>query len=171
MMTMISFRRAVRKYAADELDSFENTMHVSLPRSYREYLINVGVGDQTPARLSLLEDWRQPYSSEEMPDEYLSQPFQFTEAWNDRTLVNEVMRWDSPYFDPALLRGSMRIVNLGDESYYLLVVTGSEREHVWCDDRAGNATGISPLQQTNGARVRIEDYLLNPDGGFRRRLP
>ena len=142
-----------------ELEEFETRMNVRLPDAYKRYLMDTGAGELTSSRVSLLEDWCQPYDEAALSPTFLSEEFPYREAWNDLRLIDEDKGWRSPYYDPALFRGSMRIVNIGCEGYYLLVVTGEERGNVWVDDRARTAAGIYPLQRPGRERVRIDDYL------------
>ena len=130
-----------------------------LPKLYKQYLIDVGAGTFTRSRVTLLEDWAQPYGESELPSTFLAQAFPHHHAWNDRDLLEIGEGWKSPYFDPLLFRGSMRIVNTGCEEYYLLVVSGEESGNVWVDDRVPSGTGIYPLQGTVQDRVTIGDYL------------
>jgi hypothetical protein len=130
-------------------------MHVTLPEAYRVYLMQVGWGK----RLSALEEWCQPYSSTELPGDFLSQPFPFREAWNDVGLKGPVAGWRAAYYDPLLFRGAMRIVNLGCEGYELLVISGAERGNIWSDHRADSSGGIYPLARHGRPRVTIAEYL------------
>jgi len=150
---------ATRKYTARELSAFEREMKVSLPEDYKRYLVEVGAGEFTRSKLSLLEDWCQPDSPQELPADFLSQPFPFEGTWNDLSLVDREMGWKAPYFDPLWYRGSMRIQNLGCESYRLLVVSGKERGNLWCDDRASSAKGIYPFTWGRRQRVTIGEFL------------
>jgi hypothetical protein len=143
-----------------ELLDFERTMGVLLPDAYRRYLREVGAGELNAQQgISLLEEWCQPSSPDELPADFLSQPFPFRESWNDLALLDLKAGWDAPYFDEMLFRGSMRIKNRGCEDYHLLVVSGDERGHIWCDERAGSKKGIYPLQRDGRRRVTVDEYL------------
>ena len=161
-MTMITDPMATRRYRDEELAAFEERIGIRLPSSYKAYLVQVGAGEFTGSKVSLLEEWCQPYSEEELPSTFLSTPFAFREAWNDRTLIDPALGWRAPYYDKLLFRGAMRIVNVGCETYYLLVVSGAEAGNMWCDDRAGTQSGIFPLSVL-GRRATFEDYIQNPD--------
>src|SRR3954465_3792057 len=150
---------AAHKYSAQELSAFEHEMRVSLPEDYKKYLMEVGGGESLGSKLSLLEDWCQPNSPEELPADFLSQPFPFEEAWNDLRLLDPETRWKAPYFDPLWYRGSMRIQNLGCESYRLLVVSGKERGNLWCDERVTATKGIYPLTWGRRQRATIGEFL------------
>lgn len=148
-----------RRYSSTELDDFENRKGVRLPSAYRQYLTEVGAGEFTVSRVSLLEEWSQPSHEQDLPPDFLSAAFPYREAWNDSQLLDDAKGWHAAYYDPLLFRGSMRIVNVGGEAYYLLVVSGDEYGNVWVDDRARSAAGIYPLQRPDGGRVTIRDYL------------
>jgi hypothetical protein len=160
MMSLIN-RKVVGKriYSETELRSFEETMGVSLPAVYRRYLNKVGAGERFGSKVSLLEDWCQPYFSEELPTDFLARPFPHRKAWNDLSLLNPALGWKSAYFDRLLISGSMRIGNLGDEGYYVLVVSGPERGYLWCDERVSANRGIYPLESRRGKRITIDRYL------------
>jgi len=154
----------VRTYQESEIATFEHRMGIALPEAYRRFLRDVGAG-RLPGRpagiegLSLLEDWCQPQSSEDLPEDFLRRPFAFTEAWNDLTLRSSGEGWSAPYYDTLLCRGSMRIRNTGCEGYHLLVVSGTERGNVWADERVNAGRGIFPLASGPQPRTTIGEYL------------
>lgn len=150
-----------RRYSEQELVEFERAMRIVLPDAYRQYLCQVGAGLFTPSKVSLLEDWCQPYAAEELPADFLAQEFPHNTTWNDMTLLREQAGGQSPYFDRMLFRGSMRIGNLGCEAYDLLVVSGPERGTIWWDERASSRAGIHPRTGPHGGRLRVEDHLAN----------
>jgi len=137
-------------------------MGVRLPIEYKNYLINVGAGEYTGSHVSLLEEWCQPRSEEEMPAGFLAQPFPHRERWIDLSLADKGKGWESDYYGELLYRGSMRIVNVGCESYYLLVVCGDEYGTVWADKRASEGAGIFPLWSRSGKHLSIGEYLQRP---------
>lgn len=145
-----------RRYSPSELTEFEAHWRSTLPATYRTYLTMVGGG--LGLRVDLLENWCEPYSVEDLSPEYLREPFPHRQAWNDTSLIKHALGFRSPYFDPKLTQGSMRITNMGCECYRLLVITGPERGSVWVDDRADYG-GIRPLFDRRGKRVTIDAYL------------
>jgi hypothetical protein len=144
-----------RRYSEHELADFEAAMGIVLPDAYRRYMRDHGAA----LKLSALEEWCQPNSPADLPPDFLAQPFPHGSPWNDRALFKKEEGWQSAYFDEMLFRGSMRIANLGCEAYDLLVVSGTERGNIWCDERASAGTGIYPRTGPNGDRLRIEEYL------------
>ena len=149
----------VRKYTLDELRGFEARMGVALPQAYRRYLTERGAGEDLRSKVSLLEDWCQPESEDEMPSGFLSRPFPWTDRWNDLTLVDPAEGWKARYYSAEWWQGSMRIQNLGCEAYRLLVITGQERGNIWCDERVSSGGGIFPLAWGKSPRVTIDELL------------
>jgi hypothetical protein len=147
------------RYTGAELADFEHTMGIRLPTAYRFYLRLFGWADPMRGGLSSLEDWCQPCSPEDLPTDFLRQPFPFTEAWNDLTQLDPDAGWAAPYFDDMYFRGAMRIKNLGCEGYHLLVVSGPERGTVWADERGNASLGVYPLRRWGQRRVGIGRYL------------
>jgi hypothetical protein len=139
----------------DEVIAFEHAHGVVLPESYRKAVLDLGYGLDS-RNLSSLEDWCQPRLPEEMPDGFLRTPFPHHSAWNDRSQFSG--GWDCPYFNVEHWAGAMRIVNLGCERYYALVVTGPERGTVWLDGRA-DGIGIVPLVGVKGKHADFEALL------------
>lgn len=144
-----------RVYAEEELLAFERAKGVSLPSAYRSYLLKVGAG----AKVSLLEDWCQPYSEAELPSDFLTQRFPHSAPWNDLRLLSPAHGWRSQYFDPLFFCGAIRIANLGCEAYRLLVVSGPERGNIWCDDRVRSNGGIYPIVSWRAKRLTVDRYL------------
>ena len=136
----------------DEVIAFERAHGIELPESYRKAVLDLGYG-LDHRNLSSLEDWCQPRLPEEMPDGFLRAPFPHSSAWNDRSQFSG--GWDSPYFSVDHWSGAMRIVNLGCELYYVLVITGPARGTIWLDGRA-DATGIVPLVDARGQHADFE---------------
>jgi hypothetical protein len=151
--------RTKRKYSSGELAEFERTMRVELPEAYKRYLRDVGAGDGLGRGVSLLEDWCQPYSTDELQPGFLAEGFPHTEAWNDLALLDAKAGWRSKYFDASLFRGAIRICNLGCEAYHLLVISGTERANIWTDERVSAKKGIYPLSSPDGRRTTVAEYL------------
>jgi hypothetical protein len=156
------------RYKPEEVAAFERTMGIELPGAYKAYLMDVGAGFMCGSRVALLDEWCEPDDPKDLPNDFLAQPFPHSESWNDITIDDATRGWDSPYFDPWLCRGSMRIQSLGCGEYLLLVVSGSERGNLWHDARAishiagghgGARRGIVPKISSAGERVTIEEYL------------
>jgi hypothetical protein len=161
------YDRAPRRYTAEEVAAFEHTMRIELPAAYRAYLLDVGAGFMCGSRVALLEEWCEPHFPEELPADFLAQPFPHSQAWNDLAIHDAARGWNSPYFDAWLCRGAMRVQSLGCDEYLLLVVSGPERGNMWHDARAvshiarggDGQRGIFPKASFGGGRVTIEEYL------------
>lgn len=135
-------------YSHEELDAFEQLHGIVLPDSYRTYLLSVGAGttrsrDGRPSTLdvSLLEDWCQPYLEPEPEARFLATAFD-----PDRPRGTE-----SSEVSPSMegWQGAMRVVNLGGESYVLLVVTGPLKGTLW----------TSSLQQRQPTPLALESQM------------
>jgi len=148
-----------RRYQASELEEFEQRAGIALPPAYARYLLSVGAGEAYGSRVGFLEDWCQPFREDELPHDFLAQPFPHCERWNDKSLIRRSEGWFSPYYDRLLFRGSMRIQNLGDEAYSLMVVSGPERGRIWRDERARQQGGIYPVFESPRVRLTVESLL------------
>jgi hypothetical protein len=138
--------------SAEEVAVFERRHGIKLPETYVTSLL-------APALFSpfdALSEWAQPEGDEKLPPTFLSNPFPHLEAWNDLSLFDEALGWNSPYFAEDWWRGAMRVSNLGCEGYTLLVVTGPCRGQLWCDLRVSAMKGIFPLTNRSGERLLIE---------------
>ncbi|MES2642701.1 MAG: hypothetical protein V4850_24675 [Myxococcota bacterium] len=144
------------RYSSPDIRAFEAEQGVVLPSGYARYLTEVGVGPRQPVGgpawgwrpvrrelpISLLEDWYQPYSE---PDEgMLSRAF------------------DPDQREGRLRAGALRAVNLGCETYGLLVVTGPCRGTLWYD--ALHLNSAVPLVTGLGTHLTFDD-IAGPLGG------
>lgn len=152
---------SVRFYTEEELSDFERAMGIALPAEYRSFLLKDGIDFSMRWRLMLLEEWCEPYDPEKLGADFLVRPFPHREAWNDGSLFQKEAGWNSPYFNPSLACGAMRIVNWGCGGYYLLVVSGPETGTVWYDDRACGPRGILPLRSADGGRLSFAEFAKN----------
>jgi SMI1 / KNR4 family (SUKH-1) len=161
-----------------EVEMFERKYRITLPEDYRGFLIHVGNGGAGPAygifRLGEMDDIRD-FARWEENDGFvgvLSEPFPHTEAWNDLTdapnydfedyaeIDRQVEAFEKNYFDVKYVNGAIPICHIGCALRRWLVVTGPERGHIWCDDRA-DQTGLYPLQLPNADRVTFIDWYLD----------
>lgn len=149
-----------------DVHAFEERHGITLPDDYRGFLIKFGNGGAGPyygvLKLGEMDDnfgfapWLDGFVGS------LSTPFPFTEAWNDLTgrpypdrITNEQYEHDLDAFEKHYWRpidGATPICHLGCAMRVWLVITGSERGHVWLDDRASD-NGISPVLGKNGERL------------------
>jgi SMI1 / KNR4 family (SUKH-1) len=161
-----------------EVEMFERKYRITLPEDYRGFLIHVGNGGAGPAygifRLGEMDNHRD-FARWEENDGFvgvLSEPFPHTEAWNDLTgapdydledeaeIDRQAEAFEKKYFDAKYVNGAMPICHIGCALSRLLVLTGPERSHIWCDDRAGR-TGLYPIQLLNADRVTFIDWYLD----------
>ncbi len=157
---MSKLRSEVDTCSEAELDAFERHMGIKLPQSYRAHLVKFGWGGAWTEKnpVSHYSDWCDPNEPEEMPADFLVTPFPHVAPWNEQGV--------GPCWSVQVWTGAMRIINMGCELYYLLVVSGPERGAIWHDARQ-NGDGIYPLQHGDGRRVSFDDLVKN--GRWRRR--
>lgn len=130
--------------------AFEAAHGIALPPAYRRYVIERSV--------DLEDTWAQPHASSEMPERFLESPFPHSSAWNDAALRSAGGGYESAYYAREHWCGAMRIINAGCESYFLLAVTGPERNHIWYDGRQ-DGLGIVPVEDETGSHVPFEGLL------------
>jgi hypothetical protein len=118
-----------------QLQEFEKKHQVMLPGDYRLYLREIGDGGAGPyygifpLEESLVND---------DPD-FLSRPFPHVGDWNlNWESYEDLSRYEEEYFRDEHIQGALRICHEGCGMYLLLVMTGSERGHIWMDDRASD---------------------------------
>jgi hypothetical protein len=161
-----------------EIGMFERKHRITLPEDYRGFLIHVGDGGAGPAygifRLGERDDCFDFVRWEENDGfvGVLSEPFPHTEAWND---LNDAPDYDledaeeierqqkafwEKYYDVKLVSGAIPICHLGCAYRIWLALTGPERGHIWCDDRA-DQRGLYPLQLPGADRVTFIDWYLD----------
>lgn len=160
----------------DEVQRFEDEHGITLPGDYREFLLQAGDGGAGP--YYGLYPLREAASLSDEPS-YLARPFPHRFWWNgtdppnwfdlpDTHLPAPTAESEAAYFAKAHVQGSLRIAHEGCAYYDLLVVSGPERGHVWCDNRASDY-GIAPLPYPGGEFRLDGDYLI-PANGRRQRL-
>lgn len=134
----------------------ETRYGISLPEDYRLFLLRVGNGGAGPYYgMFRLED-----SLEHSLDDvrFLQAPFPHVQAWNMSPEElgldpgRDYAAFDEAYFTDTHAQGALRICHEGCAYYYLLVIAGRERGHMWWDARASDG-GIHPVmapQQPHG---------------------
>jgi hypothetical protein len=156
------------------LIAWEREHGVELPADYRDYLVALGNGGAGPSYgIFPLGMW-DGLGGELVPigDALgeLRAPFPHREAWNlpaarfdppDHADDDEEDAWnaqlDAEYYDPSLVNGAIWICDHGCALRTLLVITGSERGHVWADRRAENA-GLVPHVGPDGRHLGFGDW-------------
>lgn len=150
----------------EDIAQFEQKWQIELPGEYKAWLLHMGTGGVGP------------YYGLENPDDgvyavlgyddelnAISDPFQFTEAWNwnyewfdDSKEEEEWEALEHEYFDPKWSAGMLRISDYGCGISINLIVKGASYGEIWVDDRA-NQTGIHPYQYLgNTNRLRFLDW-------------
>jgi SMI1 / KNR4 family (SUKH-1) len=129
-----------------DIQVFESKYNITLPSEYKNFLLEIGNGGAGPgyglSGLSVISEelYQENY-------EILSQPFPFTEAWNDLDLIvnnnTDVVTTNDAYFDDKFIQGTLTITNYGCGIYGMLVITGEQSGKIWIDDRT-NDNGIYP---------------------------
>jgi hypothetical protein len=139
--------------AQHKVKAFEERFAIVLPYEYRTFLLEVGNGGAGPYYglfpLGVFSDIKGHDPTEVIGD--LSRPFPHTGAWNlydqPDSQVDEDEKayeaWTKRYCDNKWIDGAFPICHEGCGHYDLLVVTGSERGHIWVDRRVGDG-GIAP---------------------------
>jgi hypothetical protein len=148
--------------AQHQLKAFEERYGIVLPDDYRTFLLEVGNGGAGPYYglypLGVFSDISGIDPTEAIGD--LARPFPHTKAWNlddqpDPQIDEKAYEaWTKRYFDTKWIDGAIPICHEGCNYYDLLVVTGSERGHIWVDGRSSDA-GIAPAQRENTKAQRL----------------
>jgi hypothetical protein len=150
--------------ADSDVNRFESEHRVRLPHDYRDFLLQVGNGggggvfplgcdSEAYSYEQAIEAWRDgSYRLYMYGGMSLDRPFPLTRAWlagSSGDGKEDVDRQVDERNDPQVA-GSMRIYHCGCAIYNVLVITGKERGHVWCDSRA-DGRGIFPERPPNGS--------------------
>jgi len=98
----------------------------------------------------------------------LTEPFPFTEAWNDLTdqpdpdgpedeYEQQLEEFEKLYFRP--IEGGFPICHIGCAKRIWLVVTGPEAGNVWQDDRAEDG-GVYPMRDAEGRKLTFAAWYM-----------
>ena len=145
--------------SSSTIHDFEKRHHVVLPESYKAYLLKHPC---TEEGINSLEEWCQPGDENKRPAGYLAKPFPHSSTWNDHSLYDHKLGYNSEYYNISFSCGSMRVCNLGCERYMLLIVSGGEAGTVWIDDRACDGKGIYPIKNLQGKHLSFSDLIRVP---------
>lgn len=148
-----------------EVETFEKTYGIRLPKGYRNFLTYLGNGGEGPPFYGLLKLGTQPSDFKIKYDKkILQKPFPFTETWiwDDQTgLTEEPSEEELEKVD----HGMILLGNDGCAQYWFLVITGPERGNVWYL----TGTGIIPCNEVEGYGAKrdflswYEAWLDNPN--------
>jgi len=161
------------------VQAFESQHAIRLPQDYRDFMTQVGNGGAGPdyglfplgyadGGLDL-----KPWSEGDGFVGTLSQPFQFTDSWNDTSGLPDLNPtpeheeeadrmmavFEERYWSSALMNGAFPICHRGCALRLWLVATGAEAGHVWRDGRA-DFSGLSPLLTKDGSRATFSSWYL-----------
>jgi hypothetical protein len=127
-----------------DLLGFEERNRISLPKDYRDFVLNVGNGGAGPyyGIYPLLPDNVHHGMSEEYPID-VSVPFPHSKDWNEgweraydwETGQSPDDSLDTEYFDSGHITGTLCICDYGCGNFFLLAVNGSEKGNIWVDGR------------------------------------
>jgi hypothetical protein len=149
--------------AEADVRRFESEHRVRLPEDHREFLLKVGNGggggifplgcdSEAYSYEQAIEMWRDgSYRLYLYGGMNLDRAFPHTRAWlpgSSGDGENDLRRAGDERNDPQVA-GSMRIYHGGCAIYNVLVLTGRERGHVWCDSRS-DGRGIFPERPADG---------------------
>jgi hypothetical protein len=155
-----------------EVAAFEAAQRVTLPTSYRRFLVEVGNGGAGPNYglypLGMCHHLRSLVRWTEQPGRIgrPSEPFPFTRGWNDlrgrpedddEEYDEKMEAWQGRYFDPQLMNGAIPLSDCGCGIGDWLVVTGPEAGNVWRDSRSDHS-GIHPLRVGGQPRLTFEEW-------------
>lgn len=150
-----------------EITAFERKFSISLPDDYKYFLSEIGNGGfGCGYGLKPLEETVIDFKLEDKPIINLIQPFRYTKEWNEEWVYK--IDWDNDehptlkqvdnYMDVHHIFGCLQIAHFGHGCTYLLVVSGSEKGHVWFDGRA-DYSGIFPELVNEQKQTFIQWYL------------
>jgi len=167
-----------------EVEAFEKQHQIRLPEDYREFITTVGNGGGGPwvyfhgLNKSSKDLDKETWDEKRIGD--LSEPFPFTERWNlPVSFWNELPRWSRKtpreeiekieaearrivferYYTPKIMPGAIPL-NGHSTLQEVLVVTGSERGHVW-EDRRKEQEGVFPKLNPDETRMSFTDWCRN----------
>ncbi|MET1175763.1 SMI1/KNR4 family protein [Paenibacillus amylolyticus] len=153
-------------WTQEDITQFEQKWRIELPEEYKVWLLHMGTGGAGPY-YGLENPNDGVYAVLGYDDELnaISDPFQFTEAWNwnydwfdDSKEEEEWEALEHEYFDPKWSAGMLRISDFGCGISMNLVVKGASYGEIWVDDRA-NRNGIYPDQYWgNTNRLHFLDW-------------
>ena len=145
-----------------DLLGFEERNRISLPKDYRNFVLNVGNGGAGPyyGIYPLLPDNVHHGMSEDYGID-VSVPFPHSKDWDEgQQGAYDSDAGQSPdddlvaeYFDNRHIAGALCICDYGCGNFFLLVANGSEKGNMWVDGRL-NYSGIFRGGFEDGERER-----------------
>ncbi len=158
--------------------SFEQKHRVRLPLDYRNFLTAIGNGGAGPdygvfplGQMDGNGQSLKPWTEHDGFVGILSEPFPFSESWNDLSgkpseeLLDEneseydrlVEEFDERYFSSSLVNGAIPICHRGCAIRIWLVITGVQSGFLWRDGRA-ELSGLNPLLLRDGSPATFTSW-------------
>jgi hypothetical protein len=134
---------------AEQVLAFEQRHSIVLPAEYRAFITQVGNGGAGPFYGVLPMSLESP---------------QITQPWTYDTR-HEVVADEEFDTDPP---GAITIAEYGCGIFVLLIVNGHRAGEIWWDARY--ETGFDPIEQTDGTRLRFDNWWLGIMNGHLSRL-
>lgn len=125
--------------AQAKVEAFERRWNITLPESYRSFIIDVGNGGAGPYYGLYRVGDTDPLLDPDGP--LLAMPFPHVTAWNADSLPPQD---EDAYFSDEQIAGSLALAHFGCGDFLRLVITGEARGEVWQDGRGGDY-GIWPV--------------------------
>lgn len=129
-----------------EVVAFEQDHSVTLPDSYRRFLLEIGDGGAGPY-YGLYRLYGEGMRADDREDRtmpgHLATPFPHVDHWNAVTFGPDSVMDEFEYEEPKWSAGSLNIAHFGCGAFFRLVITGAARGQVWFDDRAADG-GLTP---------------------------
>lgn len=147
------------------MTAFESDGRITLPESYRRFLMELGNGGCGPHYgLFKLGEMDDGFGHAAWPDQLfgnLDRPFPHTQAWNDHggdpdtggeNFDKNLSLFERKNQSKEHIPGAIPICHMGCALRLLLVVTGPERGNIW-EDRRAEHSGLVPVITPSGERL------------------
>lgn len=149
----------------NEIIRFEKTHGFTLPKDYREFILEFGNGGSGPhyGLLSLEKGILDlPQNSKQSDIIKLSKPFRFKTIWNIDNIKGTLDFKEEEYDNSKWADGMLRICHIGCGAFANIVVTGKEKGNIWIDDRVSEG-GIYPVNNHNNKekKYNFTEWYLN----------
>ncbi|MGJ8745374.1 SMI1/KNR4 family protein [Polaribacter sp.] len=139
-----------------EIISFEKKHSFTLPKDYREFMLEFGNGGCGPhyglfsLEKGILDLPQNPKQSDIIK---LSKPFRFKTIWNMDSIKGTLDFKEEEYDNSKWADGMLRICHIGCGAFANIIVTGKEKGTIWIDDRVSEG-GIYPVNNYNNTEKR-----------------
>lgn len=145
----------------EQIQEFEQTEGIRLPKEYRSFLMHIGNGGAGPYYGILpLSEYNFHYNEhiyEDIDKSFLAYEFPFKEKWKPiRSQSDEEIATE----DKHGAYGTLCVCHEGCGYCFLLVVTGEEKGNIWFDAMVSNQ-GMAPLTNENTIRFDFITWFEN----------